>query len=647
MNVYGRFALSYFSRNTDNLLVGWRFGPGSLGFYKKAYDLFALTAGQLAAPITNVAVAALSRYNPRSPEYKRNLLGAVSVITFIGMGLSAIFVLIGKDLIRALLGPGWETAGTIFTFFAPGIGAMLVYYVHGWIHLSIGRADRWLKWGVLEVSLTCLFFLAGLPWGPVGIAVAWSVSFWVLAIPSLWYAGKPIEFGVTPILSVVWRYVVAALFAGYATLAIVRPLPHLLLGMKPGVTAATAVLAISALFGAIYVLLVMLLHGSTAPIDQLIGILREMASRRTSPGPAPMPSPNRGDLSERQVYTAARNERPLVSILIPAFNAEEWIADTLRSALAQTWEPKEIIVVDDGSTDKTLEIARCFQPAGVRVVTQENQGAAAARNHAFSLSNGQYIQWLDADDLLSPDKVALQMKEAGNSNNRQMLLSSGFGKFKYRFYRTSFVPTPLWRDQTALDWLVCKLSQNVYMQTATWLVSRELSEAAGPWDTRLLGDDDGEYFCRVLLASDGVKFVPGAKVYYRAPWFGTLSYIGSSKKKIDAHWLSMRLHIGYARSLEDSERVRAACLKYLQTCFIYFYPERTEIVKDVEGLAKELGGQLHAPDLSWKYSWIRRLFGWSAVKGVQARIPRIRWLILKTWDKALFRLRTRFTRIEL
>src|ERR1700722_17022843 len=101
--------------------------------------------------------------------------------------------------------------------------------------------------------------------------------------------------------------------------------------------------------------------------------------------------------------------KPLVSILIPAFNSEKWIAGTIRSALAQTWDRKEIIVVDDGSTDRTFEIARQFESHTVRVVTQINQGAAAARNNAFSLSRGEYIQWLDADDLLAPDKVATQM----------------------------------------------------------------------------------------------------------------------------------------------------------------------------------------------------------------------------------------------
>ena len=98
--------------------------------------------------------------------------------------------------------------------------------------------------------------------------------------------------------------------------------------------------------------------------------------------------------------------KPLVSILIPAYNAEEWITDTLRCAIAQTWEPKQIIVVDDGSTDRTLAIARQFESDQFRVVTQKNQGAAATRNQALSLCRGDYIQYLDADDLIAPDKIS-------------------------------------------------------------------------------------------------------------------------------------------------------------------------------------------------------------------------------------------------
>src|SRR5712691_12184448 len=119
---------------------------------------------------------------------------------------------------------------------------------------------------------------------------------------------------------------------------------------------------------------------------------------------------------------------PLVSILIPAFNARATIAETLASAIQQTWRRKEIIVVDDGSRDDTRTIVEAFAGDGVRVVTQDNQGAAAARNKALSLSSGDYLQWLDADDLLAPDKVAAQMQALECPNGRTVL-SASWGYF--------------------------------------------------------------------------------------------------------------------------------------------------------------------------------------------------------------------------
>lgn len=333
--------------------------------------------------------------------------------------------------------------------------------------------------------------------------------------------------------------------------------------------------------------------------------------------------------------------KPFVSILIPAYNAELWIADTLRSALAQTWGRKEIIVVDDGSTDRTLAIARQFESDSVHVFTHSNQGAAAARNQAFVLSRGDYIQWLDADDLLAPDKIERQVEALVGCRSSRTLLSSEWGQFRYRHYRAKFVPTALWCDLSPVEWLLRKMGQNLHMQPATWLVSRELTSAAGAWDTSMFVDDDGEYFCRVLLASDGVRFVPKARVYYRASGASSLSYIGNSEKKIEAQWRSMKLHIGYLRSLEDSERVRMACVHYLQTWLTCFYPERLDIVKLVEQLARDLGGRLACPRLSWKYSWIEALFGRAAAKRAQLLMPEVRWWAWSKWDKAMARLANR------
>src|SRR2546426_684326 len=164
--------------------------------------------------------------------------------------------------------------------------------------------------------------------------------------------------------------------------------------------------------------------------------------------------------------------QPLVSVLIPAYNARATIADTLRSAIRQTWRRTEIIVVDDGSRDDTRSIVEAFAGDGVRVVTQDNQGAAAARNKAFSLSSGDYIQWLDADDLLALDKVATQMQGLEECPNGRTVLSGSWAYFFHRPSRAIFRPTGLWCDLSPLEWLLRKIEQNVYMQTATWLVPR-------------------------------------------------------------------------------------------------------------------------------------------------------------------------------
>lgn len=333
--------------------------------------------------------------------------------------------------------------------------------------------------------------------------------------------------------------------------------------------------------------------------------------------------------------------KPLVSILIPAYNAQEWIADTLRSAVSQTWDRKEIIVVDDGSTDKTPDILRRFEPKGVHIVTQENQGGSAARNKAFSLSHGDYIQWLDNDDLLAPDKVERQIQALRRLGGKRTLFSSMWGSFMFRPNRAEFAPTALWCDLSPTEFLLRKMEQNLFMQTSVWLVSRELCEAAGPWDTTMMSDDDGEYFCRVLLASDGVRFVPEAKSYWRRSGTTQGSYIGRSERKLEAQWRAMQLHIGYLRSLEDSPRVRAACVTYLQNWMVHFYPEKIDIFDNAQQMAKRLGGDLEVPQLSWKYGWIRALFGWRLARRAQLFLPSAKSAVIRLWDKTLFRIENR------
>jgi len=107
---------------------------------------------------------------------------------------------------------------------------------------------------------------------------------------------------------------------------------------------------------------------------------------------------------------------------------------------------------------------------------------------------------------------------------------------------------------------------------------------------------------------------------------------------MEAQWVSMKLHIGYLRSLEESERVREACTRYLQNWLPSFYPERMDLVQQAQEMATSLGGKLELPRLSWKYSWLQNLFGWEFARRAQISLPQLKWSAIRAWDNALCRI---------
>jgi glycosyltransferase involved in cell wall biosynthesis len=334
--------------------------------------------------------------------------------------------------------------------------------------------------------------------------------------------------------------------------------------------------------------------------------------------------------------------KPLVSILIPAYNAERWIAESIQSAVAQTWQHKEIIVVDDGSTDATAPVARGFASAGVQVVSAgKNHGVAAAQNLAIETCSGDYVQILAADDILAPDKIERQLATVDGAEDKWKLLSTSWAPFFFRTRKARFVQNALCEDLAPAEWLVRKMSLNLHMQPATWLASRELIEAAGSFDTTLCFDDDGEYFCRVLKASNGTRFVPGTGVFYRITPSSRVSYIGNSDRKKEALLRSIKSHIRCLRSMDDSERARAACVTFIQNWYDAFYPERPDLIAEARDLATELQGKLEEPQLRQKYAWMQPLFGWKTAKAAQRSLPQLKSSCFRHYDQFMHRLETR------
>jgi PST family polysaccharide transporter len=298
MNVYSHFALNYLTRNTDNLLVGWRFGARVLGFYKKAYDLFVLPETQLFSPLTAVVVSTLSRVRNDQARFQRYFLHAITVLALIGMCIGADFALVGRDLIRIILGPGWEEAGRIFAFFGPGIGVMLLYDTHGWIHLSIGKPERWLRWALIEFACTASLFLLTLRWGPAGVAFAWTASYFLLMFPAFWFAGKPIGLGIKEIAGAIWRLLVASVGAALLTALLLKVAPVQAVGANGGAwVALERLIGISLVFVALYCGAVVALYRGFEPFRQTLDILGDLL-------------PNREDRQQRRASDGSTSDQP-------------------------------------------------------------------------------------------------------------------------------------------------------------------------------------------------------------------------------------------------------------------------------------------------------------------------------------------------
>src|SRR5262249_30000894 len=131
-------------------------------------------------------------------------------------------------------------------------------------------------------------------------------------------------------------------------------------------------------------------------------------------------------------------------------------------------------------------------------------------------------------------------------------------------------------------------------------------------------------------------FVPGTGVYYRVTGPSRLSSIGNSDKRKETMVISMKLHIDYLLSLEDSKRTREACVNYMQNWYHNFHPERPDLVAELQAVANRLQGRLEMPRLRWKYAWIKPIFGWKVAKWAQCVLPQIKSSWFRYCDRVMY-----------
>ncbi|MET0244931.1 MAG: glycosyltransferase family A protein, partial [Flavitalea sp.] len=199
------------------------------------------------------------------------------------------------------------------------------------------------------------------------------------------------------------------------------------------------------------------------------------------------------------------------------YNSAATIEETVESCVNQQYANVEVIIVDDSSKDDSFAVAEKLaeEYTNVKVYRQPNSGACRARNLAFEHSSGEYIQYLDADDILSLDKISAQM-ELALANERNDMFFCRWQRFTGS--TSAAVPNNLFiykNYPVASNWLVDSWFGRGALQTACWLLSRDLVIAAGEWNETLLKNQDGEFFSRAILKADKMFYEPKGIVYYR------------------------------------------------------------------------------------------------------------------------------------
>ncbi|MAZ08559.1 MULTISPECIES: glycosyltransferase family 2 protein [unclassified Limnobacter] len=263
-----------------------------------------------------------------------------------------------------------------------------------------------------------------------------------------------------------------------------------------------------------------------------------------------------------------------VSIIIPCYNKQPYVAAAIQSALSQSF-PCEVIVVDDGSTDGSLDVIRQFD-GQIRWVTGVNAGGSAARNAGLKMATGNFIQFLDADDILPPNKVAEQLNELKDLPPGAI----AFCPWSY-FNDDNQIAAPstrrYWKTYSCgSDLLIDMWLNGGFFPPHAWLVSRQLIDKVGDWDVSLTGDDDGEFFGRVLTAAAEVRFCEATRVLYRNPPVGSVSR-DKSLKSARSFWRAFESISSLLLAQRNDRLARRACLARVRKT-AYAWQQEPEIL---------------------------------------------------------------------
>jgi glycosyltransferase involved in cell wall biosynthesis len=316
----------------------------------------------------------------------------------------------------------------------------------------------------------------------------------------------------------------------------------------------------------------------------------------------------------------------LVSTIIPVHNRPALLREAVASVLAQTYRPIEIIVVDDGSTDETVPVAKALAEAHpeVRAIHRENGGPGAARETGRLAVRGEFIQYLDSDDVLLPRKFELQV-----AGLRQCIdCAVSYGKTRYYAYKDRPTDVAWKRTGERISAMFPSFLQSRWWGTSTPLYRRNVADLAGPW-LELRNEEDWEYDCRIARN--------GGRLYYcdlfvseeRAVPGPRLSTTGSTDpekltSRAHAHKLILE-HALWARISHETSEMR----HFARELFLLARQCGAAGLADEARMLFELSRKASGTERSRGIDFLlygggARLVGWRAMGRLACRLDRFR-----------------------
>jgi O-antigen/teichoic acid export membrane protein len=277
--------VNYIARNVQKMLIGWYSGAGPLGLYNNADRILLLPMQQINMPLTSVAVPALSRIQNETERYRAYFRRGVMLTVTAGMPVVTFLFVVADKAVLAFLGPQWAGAVPIFRALGPAAFIGTFNVATGWVYVSLGTTRRQFNWGLIASAVTIVGYAIGLPWGAIGVAVAFSASTVILRLPSIQYCFRGTQLRLEDLWIALWRPTVSSLVAGGLLVALDRVFAvRLPVGISLGLDFL--------FYSLLYIVVWIGLPGGRGSLLEIVGIVRELKLSRPTPQEASLGDTN-------------------------------------------------------------------------------------------------------------------------------------------------------------------------------------------------------------------------------------------------------------------------------------------------------------------------------------------------------------------